>query len=142
MVTLDKNGHISTTAHSNYIITRPLELQDEILYLTSLTLSTILTQSSTTSQMLRNCHKNQCNGYTKLNWAYLYNHWVKSYNYKIVRKPRLNTLLSSTYPKCDSCSVKCYIAPSRKWPNIAIVLEPIICLNLAAYKYYLFLAQP
>src|SRR6266705_3329771 len=126
MVTLDKNGHISTTAHSNYIITRPLELQDEILYLTSLTLSTILTQSSATSQMLRNCHKNCCNGYTKLNWAYLYNHWVKSYDYKTVRKPRSNTLLNSTYPKRDSCSVKRYIAHSRKWPNIATVLKPTV----------------
>src|SRR5882757_3459186 len=74
--TLDQTAYIATTAHSNGKIERPLESQDYVLSSTSPTQSTILTLSSTTSQMLRNCHKNHCNRYPILNCKYLYNHWV------------------------------------------------------------------
>src|SRR6267154_510748 len=55
MDTLDYTGHISTTIGSNDMIEEPLESQDQLLYLTSPTLSIILTLSSTTSQPLQNC---------------------------------------------------------------------------------------
>ena len=71
--------------------------------------STILTLSSTTSQTLRNCHKNHCNGYPILNCKCLHNHWVTWYDQKTIRKPRLSTLLDPTYAKHYSHSVKHYI---------------------------------
>src|SRR6267154_5791809 len=55
MDTLDYTGHISTTNGSNDMIEGPLESQDQLLYLTSPTLSIILTPSSATSQPLQNC---------------------------------------------------------------------------------------
>ena len=49
------------------MIKTPFESQDQVFYSTQPTLSTILTQSSTTLQALQNYDKNHCNGYTKLN---------------------------------------------------------------------------
>src|SRR6267154_3869206 len=91
------------------MIKRPLESQDYVLSSTSPTQSTILTLSSTTSQTLRNSHKNHCNGYPILNCKYLYNHWVTRYDQKTIRKPRLSTLLDPTYAKHYSHSTKRYI---------------------------------
>src|SRR6266566_2181919 len=91
-----------------------------------------LSLSFTTISCFMITASNYCNGNPRLKWSYLYNCSFKSYNYKTVKKPRLNTLLSSTYPKCDSCSVKCYITPNQKWPNIATVFEPTVHDTLAA----------
>jgi hypothetical protein len=55
MDTLDYTGHISTTSGPNDIIKRPLESQDQLLYLTPPMLSIILTSLSATSQPLQNC---------------------------------------------------------------------------------------
>jgi hypothetical protein len=55
MDTLDYTGHISTTSGPNNMIKRPLESQEQLLYLTLPMLSIILTPSSATSQPLQNC---------------------------------------------------------------------------------------
>src|SRR6267154_4598133 len=55
MDTLDYTRHNSTTIGSNDMIEGPLESQDQLPYLTSPTLSIILTLSSATSQLLQNC---------------------------------------------------------------------------------------
>ena len=52
---------------SNHMIKTLFESQDQVLYSTQPTLSTILTQSSTTLQTLQNYNKSHYNGYTKLN---------------------------------------------------------------------------
>ena len=85
-------------------------LKDKVLYLILPMLSTILTILCTTLQPLWNCHKSHCNGYPILNWAYLYNHWVKWYDLKTIRKPRLITLLDPANAKHHSHSIKHYIA--------------------------------
>ena len=72
--------------------------------------------------------QNRCNGNPRLKGLYLYNCSFKSHYQNTIWKPRSSTLLYSANPKPNSHSIKRYIEPSWKWPNIATVLEPTVCI--------------